>query len=81
MLTIKLKQDDENALLQQALAMSMDDPAAGHDVKDTDMSEASAEDPDLALGEIVLFMHSSSNKLGTAMRHCNTALFRFPLMH
>ncbi|WVZ10503.1 hypothetical protein V8G54_015033, partial [Vigna mungo] len=41
--------DDENALLQQALAMSMDDPAIGHDVKDTDMSEASASDPELAL--------------------------------
>ncbi|CAL5188162.1 unnamed protein product [Lathyrus oleraceus] len=41
--------DDENALLQQALAMSMDEPAVGHDVKDTDMSEASVDDPDLAL--------------------------------
>ncbi|KAG5123628.1 hypothetical protein JHK82_030365 [Glycine max] len=41
--------DDENALLQQALAMSMDDSAISHDVKDTDMSEASASDPDLAL--------------------------------
>jgi 26S proteasome regulatory subunit N10 len=41
--------DDENALLQQALAMSMDEPAVGHDVKDTDMSEASIDDPELAL--------------------------------
>ncbi|CAJ2646614.1 26S proteasome non-ATPase regulatory subunit 4 homolog isoform X2 [Trifolium pratense] len=41
--------DDENALLQQALAMSMDEPAVGHDVKDTDMSEASVDDPELAL--------------------------------
>ncbi|CAK8540020.1 unnamed protein product [Lathyrus sativus] len=41
--------DDENALLQQALAMSMDEPAVSHDVKDTDMSEASVDDPDLAL--------------------------------
>nr|AFK33488.1 unknown [Lotus japonicus] len=41
--------DDENALLQQALAMSMDDPVSSHDVKDTDMSEAPADDPDLAL--------------------------------
>ncbi|KAL2988253.1 hypothetical protein AAZX31_11G076100 [Glycine max] len=32
-----------------ALAMSMDDSAISHDVKDTDMSEASASDPDLAL--------------------------------
>jgi 26S proteasome regulatory subunit N10 len=41
--------DDENALLQQALAMSMDEPAVGHNVKDTDMSEASIDDPELAL--------------------------------
>lgn len=41
--------DDENALLQQALAMSMDDPAVNHDLKDTDMSETTTEDPDLAL--------------------------------
>ncbi|XP_054823049.1 26S proteasome non-ATPase regulatory subunit 4 homolog [Prosopis cineraria] len=41
--------DDENALLQQALAMSMDDPAINHDLRDTDMSETTAEDPDLAL--------------------------------
>ncbi|EXC35340.1 26S proteasome non-ATPase regulatory subunit 4 [Morus notabilis] len=41
--------DDENALLQQALAMSMDDPASSHDVRDTDMSEAAAVDPELAL--------------------------------
>ncbi|XP_047166676.1 26S proteasome non-ATPase regulatory subunit 4 homolog isoform X3 [Vigna umbellata] len=33
----------------RALAMSMDDPAISHDVKDTDMSEASASDPELAL--------------------------------
>ncbi|KAK4262056.1 hypothetical protein QN277_027666 [Acacia crassicarpa] len=41
--------DDENALLQQALAMSMDDPTINHDLRDTDMSETTAEDPDLAL--------------------------------
>ncbi|KAG5050833.1 hypothetical protein JHK87_003031 [Glycine soja] len=41
--------DDENALLQQALAMSMDDPTINHEVRDTDMSEAAAEDPELAL--------------------------------
>ncbi|CAN6563360.1 unnamed protein product [Malus baccata var. baccata] len=39
--------DDENALLQQALAMSMDEPASSHDIRDTDMSEAT--DPELAL--------------------------------
>ncbi|KAJ7944153.1 26S proteasome non-ATPase regulatory subunit 4-like protein [Quillaja saponaria] len=47
--TTDLTQDDENALLQQALAMSMDDPATNNDVRDTDMSEAAAEDPELAL--------------------------------
>ncbi|XP_023754254.1 26S proteasome non-ATPase regulatory subunit 4 homolog isoform X2 [Lactuca sativa] len=42
--------DDENALLQQALAMSMDDPAATTvTTRDTDMSEAAADDQDLAL--------------------------------
>lgn len=41
--------DDDNALLQQALAMSMDDPVSGHEVRDTDMSEAAADDPELAL--------------------------------
>lgn len=41
--------DDENALLQQALAMSMDDTTSGHDMRDTDMSEATPDDPDLAL--------------------------------
>ncbi|GMY12258.1 26S proteasome non-ATPase regulatory subunit 4 homolog [Fagus crenata] len=41
--------DDDNALLQQALAMSMDDPVSGHEVRDTDMSEAVADDPELAL--------------------------------
>ncbi|KAG4939171.1 hypothetical protein AAZX31_16G113000 [Glycine max] len=40
---------NENALLQQALAMSMDDPTINHDMRDTDMSEAAAEDPELAL--------------------------------
>lgn len=42
--------DDENALLQQALAMSMDDPAAATvTTRDADMSEAAADDQDLAL--------------------------------
>lgn len=43
-------QDDENALLQQALAMSMDEPASTTTVRDTDMSEAAVEDQDLQLG-------------------------------
>ncbi|KAL6227019.1 hypothetical protein ACLB2K_000978 [Fragaria x ananassa] len=48
-LTFSLQQDDDNALLQQALAMSMDEPASSHDLRDTDMSEAVADDPELAL--------------------------------
>nr|ACJ85639.1 unknown [Medicago truncatula]AFK35627.1 unknown [Medicago truncatula] len=40
--------DDENALLQQALAMSMGDPAVNHDGRDADMSEAATDDPELA---------------------------------
>ncbi|GER44012.1 26S proteasome non-atpase regulatory subunit [Striga asiatica] len=41
--------DDENALLQQALAMSMDDSSSTIAVRDTDMSDASADDHDLQL--------------------------------
>ncbi|KAK3224340.1 hypothetical protein Dsin_011365 [Dipteronia sinensis] len=41
--------DEENALLQQALAMSMDDPGSSQDLRDTDMSDAAADDPELAL--------------------------------
>ncbi|XP_021274082.1 26S proteasome non-ATPase regulatory subunit 4 homolog isoform X1 [Herrania umbratica] len=41
--------DDDNALLQQALAMSMDEPASTHDVQDSEMSDAAADDPELAL--------------------------------
>ncbi|XP_047267619.1 26S proteasome non-ATPase regulatory subunit 4 homolog [Capsicum annuum] len=41
--------DDENALLQQALAMSMDDSSSNVTTRDTDMSEAASEDQDLAL--------------------------------
>uniref|UniRef100_A0A9I9D675 26S proteasome non-ATPase regulatory subunit 4 homolog n=1 Tax=Cucumis melo TaxID=3656 RepID=A0A9I9D675_CUCME len=41
--------EDENALLQQALAMSMEDPASS-DIRDTEMSDA-AMDPELALGK------------------------------
>ncbi|XP_021727589.1 26S proteasome non-ATPase regulatory subunit 4 homolog [Chenopodium quinoa] len=43
-----MTEDDENALLQQALAMSMDDPASTTAVRDTDMSDA-ADDQDLQL--------------------------------
>lgn len=60
-LIFKQKQVNENALLQQALAMSMDDPTINHDMRDTDMSEAAAEDPELALGEflclIILYLN------------------------
>lgn len=41
--------DDENALLQQALAMSMDDSSSNIVIQDADMSEAASEDQDLAL--------------------------------
>ncbi|KAI3695910.1 hypothetical protein L1987_78914 [Smallanthus sonchifolius] len=41
--------DDENALLQQALAMSMVDPDTTVTARDTDMSDAAADDQDLAL--------------------------------
>ncbi|XP_038994781.1 26S proteasome non-ATPase regulatory subunit 4 homolog [Hibiscus syriacus] len=41
--------DDDNTLLQQALAMSVDEPASTQDLQDTEMSDAAAEDPDLAL--------------------------------
>ncbi|KAI5581927.1 hypothetical protein BDE02_07G050900 [Populus trichocarpa] len=40
--------DEENSLLQQALAMSMDSPGSSHDVRDMDMSEATTDDPKLA---------------------------------
>ncbi|XWS45558.1 hypothetical protein CRYUN_Cryun15aG0146800 [Craigia yunnanensis] len=40
---------DDNALLQQALAMSMDEPASSHDLQDTEMSDAAVDDPELAL--------------------------------
>ncbi|TKY55924.1 26S proteasome non-ATPase regulatory subunit 4-like [Spatholobus suberectus] len=53
--------DDENALLQQALAMSMDDPAINQDVRDTDMSEAAADDPELALA-LQMSVEDSSTK-------------------
>ncbi|GKV41442.1 hypothetical protein SLEP1_g48979 [Rubroshorea leprosula] len=41
--------DEENALLQQALAMSMDDPSSSPELRDADMSDAAADDPELAL--------------------------------
>ncbi|XP_042021411.1 26S proteasome non-ATPase regulatory subunit 4 homolog isoform X2 [Salvia splendens] len=41
--------DDENALLQQAVAMSMDDSSSTVAVRDTEMSDASADDHDLQL--------------------------------
>ena len=49
--TLNSSQDDENALLQQALAMSMGDSSASAATRDTDMSEATADDQDLALGK------------------------------
>ncbi|XP_073295431.1 26S proteasome non-ATPase regulatory subunit 4 homolog [Primulina huaijiensis] len=41
--------DDDNALLHQALEMSMDDSSSVVAVRDTDMSDASADDHDLQL--------------------------------
>ncbi|KAA3457550.1 26S proteasome non-ATPase regulatory subunit 4-like protein [Gossypium australe] len=48
-MTSSLLPDDDNTLLQQALAMSMDEPASSQDLQDTEMSDAAAEDPELAL--------------------------------
>lgn len=44
--------NDETALLQSALTMSMDDTTSIHDMQDADMSDAAADDPDLQLGEV-----------------------------
>ncbi|XP_015581885.1 26S proteasome non-ATPase regulatory subunit 4 homolog isoform X3 [Ricinus communis] len=41
--------DNKRHDLTQALAMSMDDPASSQELRDTDMSEAAADDPELAL--------------------------------
>ncbi|KAG6594767.1 26S proteasome non-ATPase regulatory subunit 4-like protein, partial [Cucurbita argyrosperma subsp. sororia] len=53
--------DDENALLEQALAMSMDTPSATSDTRDIDMSEAAADDPDLALALQLSVQEASSD--------------------
>ncbi|XAR73764.1 hypothetical protein NMG60_11007843 [Bertholletia excelsa] len=52
--------DDEDALLQQALAMSMDDPAASLTLWDTAMLETAADDEDLALA-LQLSLQDSAN--------------------
>ncbi|GFY88027.1 regulatory particle non-ATPase 10 [Actinidia rufa] len=54
--------DDENALLQQALAMSMDDPAASLAMQDADMSKAAADDQDLALALQLSVQDSTKDK-------------------
>ncbi|KAK9038098.1 hypothetical protein V6N11_022987 [Hibiscus sabdariffa] len=41
--------DDDDTSLQQALAMSMDEPTSSQGLQDTEMSDAAAEDPELAL--------------------------------
>lgn len=61
-----LLQDDDNALLQQALAMSMDDSSSNVATRDTDMPEAAADDHELQLGELLClkartFLTSSSS--------------------
>lgn len=48
-----LLQDDDNALLQQALAMSMDDTSSNVTARDTDMPEAAADDHELQLGKVL----------------------------
>ncbi|KAI3734736.1 hypothetical protein L6452_14212 [Arctium lappa] len=58
--------DDENALLQQALAMSMDDPAATVTTRDTDMSEAATDDQDLALALQLSVQEGSKDQSGQA---------------
>lgn len=59
--------DDENALLQQALAMSMDDPAAATvTTRDTDMSEAAADDQDLALALQLSVQEGAKDQSGQA---------------
>jgi len=47
-----MKQDEEASLLEQAIAISMDDArSSGTTIPDTDMSDANTEDQDLAVGE------------------------------
>ncbi|KAL9258288.1 26S proteasome non-ATPase regulatory subunit 4-like protein [Drosera capensis] len=53
--------DDENALLQQALAMSMNDSDPSTIVRDTDMSDAAAVDQDLQLA-FKLSVQESANE-------------------
>ncbi|KAJ6819387.1 26S proteasome non-ATPase regulatory subunit 4-like protein [Iris pallida] len=57
--------DDETALLEQALAMSMDDAKSGVAITDTDMSDATAVDSDLALA---LQMSVEDSKKGPSMQ-------------
>lgn len=58
--------DDENALLQQALAMSMDDPAATVTTRDVDMSEAATDDQDLALALQLSVQEGAKDQSGQA---------------
>ncbi|KAE8707133.1 26S proteasome non-ATPase regulatory subunit 4-like protein [Hibiscus syriacus] len=57
--------DDDNALLQQALAMSVDEPASSQDLQDTEMSDAAAEDPELALVEGVYVKYDTGARIVT----------------
>ena len=43
-------QDDESALLQQAIAMSVDNPISGQISSIADANMSDAEDQDLAMG-------------------------------
>ncbi|GAB4848456.1 proteasome regulatory particle base subunit rpn10 [Ancistrocladus abbreviatus] len=53
--------DDENALLKQALAMSMDDPGSTTTVQDAEMSDAAVDDQDLQLA-LQLSVHDSTKE-------------------
>eukprot|EP00257_Ricinus_communis_P028247 XP_025015661.1 26S proteasome non-ATPase regulatory subunit 4 homolog isoform X2 [Ricinus communis] len=44
--------DEVNALLQQAIALSMQTPGSNPSVRDVDMTEASHEDQELAIGNV-----------------------------
>ncbi|PPR99801.1 hypothetical protein GOBAR_AA20856 [Gossypium barbadense] len=49
--------DNKKNEFLQALAMSMDEPASSQDLQDTEMSDAAAEDPELALGKCTKSLH------------------------
>ncbi|XP_010550474.1 PREDICTED: 26S proteasome non-ATPase regulatory subunit 4 homolog isoform X2 [Tarenaya hassleriana] len=56
--------DEENAVLQQALQMSMDEHPSGHDAQDTDMSDVAIDDPELALALQLSVQDSAKDSSG-----------------